>query len=164
LDFRSQLPESPNSDAWLPLVRKIAMLKRNCFAAVFEKFFDFHIQSQLKDNERQRAVINYRDNETMYLDSSSDRVVVVFSTVFKDFDDNVIGRVFMEVGRSCSSDTFGERCSSDRLCSFEIFPERRRQNQQAPQVIVSYRKLPDELKDMPNVQTGENMCYFTFGE
>jgi hypothetical protein len=33
----------------------------------------------------------------MYVDASADRVIVIFSTVFKDPDDNIIGRVFMEV-------------------------------------------------------------------
>ena len=71
------------------------MLKRNCFAAVFEKYFEY--QSKPDSGNHKRAVIQYRDDETMYVDASEDRVVVIFSTVFKDPDDNIIGRVFMEV-------------------------------------------------------------------
>lgn len=137
LDFNKQLPDGGNSDAWQILVRKIAMLKRHCFAAVFEKYFDY--QANPESGSHKRAVIHYRDDETMYVDASSDRVVVIFSTVFKDPDDNVIGRVFMEE-----------------------FKERRRQFQQAPQVIVSYRTLPEELKDMKDAVTGDNIGYLTF--
>ena len=31
-------------------------------------------------------------------------------------------------------------------------------------MIVSYRKPPDELKDMPDVQTRDNVGYLTFGK
>jgi hypothetical protein len=75
------------------------MLKRNCFAAVFEKYFEFQNKQEVGKGNNKRAVIHYRDDETMYVDASSDRVTVIFSTVFKDPDDNVIGRVFMEVRR-----------------------------------------------------------------
>jgi actin related protein 2/3 complex subunit 2 len=102
LDFNSQLPKGDNNEAWLPLVRKIAMLKRNCFAAVFETYFDFQSKQEITKGNNQRAVIHYRDDETMYVNASSDRVTVIFSTVFKDADDNIIGRVFMEVSRSFS--------------------------------------------------------------
>ena len=99
LDFNTQLPKGDTNDVWLPLVRKIAMLKRNCFAAVFEKYFEFQNKQEVGKGTNKRAVIHYRDDETMYVDASSDRVTVIFSTVFKDADDNVIGRVFMEVRR-----------------------------------------------------------------
>lgn len=138
LDFTTQLPKGDSNEAWLPLVRKIAMLKRNCFAAVFEKYFDFQSNPQTA-KENKRAVIHYRDDETMYVHASADRVIVIFSTVFKDPDDNIMGRVFMEE-----------------------FKERRRQFQQAPQVIVSYRSPPEELKDMPDARIGDNIGYLTF--
>lgn len=49
-------------DDWELLVKKIGQLKRNCFASVFEKYFDF----QEKGEEgHKRAVINYREDETM---------------------------------------------------------------------------------------------------
>jgi hypothetical protein len=46
---------------------------------------------------------------------------------------------------------------------FEKFEEQRRQFQQAPQVIVSYRTPPEELKDMSDARRGENIGYLTFG-
>uniref|UniRef100_A0A8C9M028 Arp2/3 complex 34 kDa subunit n=1 Tax=Piliocolobus tephrosceles TaxID=591936 RepID=A0A8C9M028_9PRIM len=83
------LPASKDS-----IVHQAGMLKRNCFASVFEKYFQF--QEEGKEGEN-RAVIHYRDDETMYVESKKDRVTVVFSTVFKDDDDVVIGKVFMQV-------------------------------------------------------------------
>lgn len=47
---------------WEELVKKIGLLKRNCFAAVFNKYFDFQERGE---EGHQRAVINYRSDETM---------------------------------------------------------------------------------------------------
>jgi actin related protein 2/3 complex, subunit 2 len=49
---------------WEQIAQKIGLLKRNCFASVFEKYFDF----QEKGEEgQQQAVINYRNEETLYV-------------------------------------------------------------------------------------------------
>ena len=69
----------------------------NCFAAVFEKYFEYQSHPELAEGKKKRAVIHYREDETMYVDVAADRVVVIFSTIFKDPDDNIIARVFMEV-------------------------------------------------------------------
>lgn len=45
------------------VVHQAGMLKRNCFASVFEKYFKF--QEEGKEGE-QRAVVHYRDDESMY--------------------------------------------------------------------------------------------------
>lgn len=47
---------------WGDIVKKIGLLKRNCFASVFEKYFDF--QDRGEEGHKQ-AVINYRNEETM---------------------------------------------------------------------------------------------------
>jgi len=44
------------------VIKKAGLLKRNCFASVFEKYFEF--QQQEKEGEK-RAVIHYRDDETL---------------------------------------------------------------------------------------------------
>nr|XP_054492500.1 actin-related protein 2/3 complex subunit 2 isoform X3 [Agelaius phoeniceus] len=44
------------------IVHQAGMLKRNCFASVFEKYFKF--QEEGKEGEK-RAVIHYRDDETI---------------------------------------------------------------------------------------------------
>ena len=49
-------------DNWADLVSKASHLKRNCFASVFEKYFKFQEEGSEGNS---RAVINYRDDETM---------------------------------------------------------------------------------------------------
>jgi len=46
------------------VIKKAGLLKRNCFASVFEKYFEF--QQQEKEGQK-RAVIHYRDDETLYV-------------------------------------------------------------------------------------------------
>ena len=48
------------------IIHQAGMLKRNCFASVFEKYFKF--QEEGKEGE-QRAVVHYRDDESMYVQS-----------------------------------------------------------------------------------------------
>ena len=74
--------------------KKVALLKRNCFASVFNEFFDMQIQK--KADGSKQAVIDYRDQETMYVSAQKDRVTVIFSTIFQDDDDIIIGKVFMQ--------------------------------------------------------------------
>nr|BAK62760.1 actin-related protein 2/3 complex subunit 2 [Pan troglodytes] len=74
----------------------------------------------------------------MYVESKKDRVTVVFSTVFKDDDDVVIGKVFMQE-----------------------FKEGRRASHTAPQVLFSHREPPLELKDT-DAAVGDNIGYITF--
>lgn len=117
------------------VIKKAGLLKRNCFASVFEKYFEF----QQKEKEGQkRAVIHYRDDETMYVEAKKDRVTVIFSTVFRDADDVIIGKVFMQE-----------------------FKEGRRQYQQAPQVLFSHREPPMELSGT-DARVADNIGYITF--
>ena len=44
------------------LATRVAMLKRNCFASVFEKYFDLQTKGS---SEKSTAIIHYRDQETM---------------------------------------------------------------------------------------------------
>ncbi|XP_022086125.1 actin-related protein 2/3 complex subunit 2-like [Acanthaster planci] len=114
---------------------KGALLKRNCFASVFEKYFDFQ---EREETGQERAVIHYREDETMYVSAEKDRVTVVFSTVFKDDDDVIFGKVFMQE-----------------------FKEGRRASQTAPQVLFSHKEPPMELQGT-DAATGDNIGYITF--
>ena len=49
-------------DNWEEMVNKAALLKRNCFASVFEKYFSYQEEGI---EGKQRAVVHYRDDETM---------------------------------------------------------------------------------------------------
>lgn len=120
---------------WPELVKKIGLLKRNCFASVFEKYFDFQEKG---DDGQKRAVINYRDDETMYVEAKSDRVTVVFSTRFRDENDVVIGKVFMQE-----------------------LKEGLRASHTAPPVLFSHREPPRELQNT-NAKIDNNVGYVTF--
>lgn len=122
---------------WEEVVKKIGLLKRHCFASVFEKYFDFQERGE---EGHKRAVINYRADETMYVEAKSDRVTVVFSTIFKDEDDVVLGKVFMQE-----------------------LKEGLRASHTAPPVLFSHREPPLELANT-DARVGENIGYVTFGK
>ncbi|XP_070565070.1 actin-related protein 2/3 complex subunit 2-like [Ptychodera flava] len=117
------------------VIKKVGLLKRNCFASVFEKYFEFQ---EKEETGVEKAVVHYRDDETMYVQAQPDRVTVVFSTVFKDDDDVIIGKVFMQE-----------------------FKEGRRASQTAPQVLFSHKEPPLELQGT-DAATGDNIGYITF--
>jgi len=122
-------------DNWEELVKKAGMLKRNCFAAVFEKYFEF----QEKGEEgQQQAVIHYRDDETMYVQAKADRVTVIFSTIFKDASDIILSEVFMRELRE------GKKASHT-----------------APTVLFNNKEPPEDLRDT-GARTGEGVGYITF--
>ncbi|XP_077978301.1 actin-related protein 2/3 complex subunit 2-like [Glandiceps talaboti] len=117
------------------VIKKAGLLKRNCFASVFEKYFEFQ---EKEESSKETAVIHYREDETMYVEAEPDRVTVIFSTVFKDDDDVIIGKVFMQE-----------------------FKEGRRASQTAPQVLFSHKEPPRELQGT-DAATGDNIGYITF--
>ncbi|RTG83962.1 actin related protein 2/3 complex, subunit 2, partial [Schistosoma bovis] len=104
------------------IAQKAALLKRNCFAAVFEKFFEFHASMGEDAVGCKKAVIHYRPDETLYISALADRVTVIFSTVFKESDDLIIAKVFLQE-----------------------LTEVRRRFDRAPQVLYSQSVPPSEL-------------------
>lgn len=75
-----------------------------------------------------------------YVEAQADRVTVVFSTIFRDEDDVVLGKVFMQE-----------------------LKEGRRASHTAPQVLFSHREPPLELANT-DARVGDNIGYVTFGE
>ena len=51
---------------WENLVKQIGLLKINCFDSVFANSFDFQETGNVNEGQK-RAVINYRNEETMYV-------------------------------------------------------------------------------------------------
>ena len=52
------------------LINKVSLLKRNCFASVFEKYFEYQ---QAGNDKEEYAVINYREDETLYVSNIAHR-------------------------------------------------------------------------------------------
>ncbi|CAH8616809.1 unnamed protein product [Schistosoma bovis] len=120
------------------IAQKAALLKRNCFAAVFEKFFEFHASMGEDAVGCKKAVIHYRPDETLYISALADRVTVIFSTVFKESDDLIIAKVFLQE-----------------------LTEVRRRFDRAPQVLYSQSVPPSELIGT-DAAVGDNVAYITF--
>lgn len=80
------------------------------------------------------------DRMRRYVEAKADRVTVVFSTIFRDEDDVVLGKVFMQE-----------------------LKEGRRASHTAPQVLFSHREPPLELANT-DARVGDNIGYVTFGE
>lgn len=85
-------------------------------------------------------MIHYRDQETITVMVLKDRVTCIFSTLFTDADDIVIGKVFMQA-----------------------FSDVRGKNPQAPQVLFKHKEAPEELAGT-SALSGDNVGYITFGE
>eukprot|EP00051_Salpingoeca_urceolata_P026657 m.478081 g.478081 ORF g.478081 m.478081 type:complete len:300 (-) comp21028_c0_seq1:74-973(-) len=117
------------------VVNKLAYLRRNCFAGVFEKFFEMQRNGE---KSAKPAVVHYRPGESMYISSHKDRVTVVFSTKFQDDDDVIIGKVFMQE-----------------------FKEGKKGNNAAPTVLFTHKDPPQELQGTA-AETGDNIGYVTF--
>eukprot|EP00800_Vazella_pourtalesii_P000228 TRINITY_DN10220_c1_g1_i1.p1 TRINITY_DN10220_c1_g1~~TRINITY_DN10220_c1_g1_i1.p1 ORF type:complete len:297 (+),score=60.80 TRINITY_DN10220_c1_g1_i1:63-953(+) len=116
------------------LARSAALLKRNCFASIFNKYFECQ---RTGDLGQKRAIIPYRDNETMYVTADKDRVTAIFSTTFQDEDDIILSKIFMQA-----------------------FTEGRKIHG-APSVLFTHREPPLELQGT-KVATGDNIGYITF--
>ncbi|KAJ3339830.1 hypothetical protein HDU93_007715 [Gonapodya sp. JEL0774] len=119
------------------LIRKIAMLKRNALAAPFERAFD----AQMDGRETPLMAVHYRDTEVFYVKAGTDRVTVIFSTEFKEEQDKIFGKVFLQ-----------EFVDARRLP----------QIQNAPQVLYTNRDPPLELRGQPGLKDSDNIGYVTF--
>ena len=138
------------------LVRKVSLLKRNAMAAPFERAFDdfAHRQEEASKFTRESApegvreggevmAIHYRDEEAIYIKASSDRVTVIFSTIFREETDRIFGKVFLQ----------------------EFVDARRRAIQNAPQVLFR-NEPPLELQGIQGLTNGAGgeVGYVTFGQ
>ena len=52
-----------------------------------------HQMQEAETASDQTAIVHYHEEEAVYITAQTDRVTVIFSTLFKDPDDIVIGKV-----------------------------------------------------------------------
>jgi len=116
--------------------REISLLKRHAFGAPFYKVF--------ADIEAKKPVpalieVNYRDEEAFYLKGENDRVIVIFSIQFRDADDVVFAKVFLQE-----------------------YQDARRTMSNAPSVLFSQKEPPLELKGAKNLRVREGQGFVSF--
>lgn len=139
LDLEKFPPEGEEREA---LIKSISLLKRNALAAPFEQAFE--TQKQLAASgtgQGDLLALHYRDEEAIYVQASSDRVTVIFSTMFREETDRIFGKVFLQ-----------EFVDARRLSTI----------QSAPQVLYTTRDPPLELRHLPNLAQTEDVGYVTF--
>ncbi len=119
------------------LARNVALLKRHCLSAPFYKVFN-----DIESKKPPGAMIElpYRDEEAIYLKPEADRCIIIFSIQFKDADDVVFAKVFLQE-----------------------YQDARRTMSNAPSVSYSQKEPPLELKGVKNLKVGENNGFVSFG-
>jgi len=116
-------------------VRELALMKRHALAAPFYKVF-----SDIEAKKPGGLVeIPYRDDEAFYLKPESDRCIVIFSVAFKDADDVVFAKVFLQE-----------------------YQDARKTMNNAPSVMYSQKEPPLELKGAKNMRVGSNNGFVSF--
>jgi len=110
---------------------KLALFKRHLFAAPFQKAIE----------KKPADIISfaYRPEENVYIKSDPDRVTIIFDILFRDADDIVFSKVFLQE-----------------------FVDARKQINQAPAVSFSQKEAPLELKNVKGVKAGDNNGFVSF--
>jgi len=115
--------------------RNVALLKRHVLSAPFNKVF-----SDIEAKKPGSLVeIPYRDDEAFYLKPETDRCIVIFAIGFKDPDDIVLAKVFLQE-----------------------YADARRTMSNAPSVSYSQKEPPLELKGVRNLRVGESQGFVSF--
>lgn len=130
------------------LLKSISLIKRNVVAAPFE--LAFREQKQLESSggsSGELMQLHYRDEEAIYIQAASDRVTVIFSTVFREETDRIFGKLFLQ-----------EFVDARRPGIQNAPPS----IQNAPQVLYSNRDPPLEIRDLPGLRHSEDIGYVTF--
>jgi len=117
------------------LARNVALLKRHAFAAPFYKIF-----ADIEQKKGGNLVeLPYRDDEAIYIKPESDRCIVIFSINFKDPDDVVLAKVFLQE-----------------------YADARKTMSNAPSVTYSQKEPPLELKGVRNLKVSSSQGFVSF--
>jgi len=119
------------------LLNDLVNLKRNIMGGPLARILD-KVATGKSSATDELVELHYRPDESVYIQPGKDQVTLVFCIRFKDPDDIIIAKVFLQE-----------------------FAEARRQVQNAPS--VQYLKdPPGELKNVSNVPVGDDIGYVTF--
>jgi len=135
-DFTLQIDLAQPPQDKAKFAHNIALIKRHALAAPFYKVFN--------DIEQKKAAgpiveLRYRDEEAFFLKTESDRLIVIFSIQFKDADDVVFAKVFLQE-----------------------FQDARRTMSNAPSVTYSQKEPPLELQGVKNLRVSANNGFVSF--
>jgi actin related protein 2/3 complex subunit 2 len=119
------------------LAHEVALLKRNLLSAPFFAYFDLVKNGTYA--AAPTAAIKYRKNESLYIQAAKDRITVIFTVMFSDDDDKVLGQVFLNE-----------------------FRDAKKMVKNCPPVDFSAKDPPLELSKVAGVPTGDNIGYITF--
>jgi len=112
-----------------------SLFKRHLLAAPFKKAF----AAVEKGQAFPLLSIVYREDEAIYIKGEPERVTVVFSIMFRDADDQVFAKIFLQE-----------------------FADARRNMSNAPAVSFSSKEAPGEIKGVAGVKEGEGHGFVTF--
>ncbi|KAI0774980.1 actin-like protein ARPC2 [Trametes elegans] len=139
VDLEQAPPAGEERDAF---IKSLALLKRNALAAPFERSFETYKQLEAAGSgQGELMALHYRDEEVIYVQASSDRVTVIFSTMFREETDRVFGKVFLQ-----------EFVDARRLPTIQA----------APQVLYTTREPPLEIRHLQGLNDTEDVGYVTF--
>jgi actin related protein 2/3 complex, subunit 2 len=116
--------------------RHVALLKRHLLAGPFLKAF-----ASINDGSANGSLtqLDYRADECLFIKPEQDRCIVIFSISFKDPDDQLFAKVFLQE-----------------------FKEARRSVRSAPAVTFSQTEAPLELANVAAVQGREDLGFVSF--
>jgi len=123
------LDDTANKDK---VSNSVSLLKRNLLSAPFSKMF----QAIEKGQSPAIAKVDFRDGESLYIKPEGERAIVVFQVEFKDPNDQVLAKVFMQ--------------------------EFRRSVGGAPSVDYRANEAPLEVQGQPGLREGEGIGFISF--
>jgi actin related protein 2/3 complex subunit 2 len=112
-----------------------SLFKRHLLAAPFKKAF----AAVEKGQNFPIISIDYRDDEAIYIKGEPERVTIVFSIMFRDADDQVFAKTFLQE-----------------------FADARKNISNAPAVSFSSKEAPGEIKGVAGVKEGDGHGFVTF--
>lgn len=129
--LRIELSKAPKSPEFY---RKIALLKRHVLSAPLMDTFE---KIEAKSAKGDLLEVRYRDDEAFYLKPEGDRCVMIFSIHFRDKDDVIFSKVFLQA-----------------------YADQRKNIPGAPAVMFSQKEPPLELQGQ--VRGGDEQGFVQF--